>query len=789
MVLNMKKIFIYFLPVILFSAIVCQVQAQSGLLRYAERKALESNYFEAANGYSKAYNKKATYAAAKGAAESYTYLRDYQKSYDWWVKAVNFPEATNNDWLAYIAAANQADRNEAVFLALDSLTGTTLGPNLNLDSLKYWYGNKPNSAVVGVDGLNTNSAEFGFSKDSHGTVYFSSDRGGELDRKKKGLRIDKSYKYYNKKSDWTGRDYLSIYKMDESGEVTKVSVPVPDVFHSTDPFVLQKSPVLFYTVSREIRDSGSYEVYPEIYYSSINEEGQLTDFKGLSINAPLEYSLKTPYVDEEENRLYFSSDMPGGFGGFDLYYMNYSDDFVFEAPVNLGSEINTTGNESNPYLREGKLFFASDGHIGLGGLDLFESKVLGDGFSGVKNLGIPYNSPQDDFAFFITSDNKTILSSGRPESRGWDDIFELETRYKDFQALILGCDGEQLTGNLEVSLMEGSDRINVEIVQDGKGKLEASVAPEEDFEIVIKKDGYFSIHDKSLSTKGLKETSLEKTYQMVRVPYNTTAYVDLVFYNLDESAIREDAKPSLDKVAELLKSYSFLNIAVRSHTDSRASEEYNEALSERRADAVRDYLGQFGIARSRIEASWFGEKEPTNNCGDGVPCPEDQHQVNRRTELLLLAFPEEGKAYQLPPEMQGLDLCDVSNIQLPADLPTIYFGFDQASLSVNDMMALERVALMLREMLYHRLEIKGHTDNRGSDAYNEKLSEKRALVVKKYLEDKGIAPSRLNYEFFGKKNPINDCGDQPCTPNMHKENRRTELSLPKLKKDWTKKEE
>lgn len=116
MVLNMKKIFIYFLPVILFSAIVCQVQAQSGLLRYAERKALESNYFEAANGYSKAYNKKATYAAAKGAAESYTYLRDYQKSYDWWVKAVNFPEATNNDWLAYIAAANQADRNEAVSL-------------------------------------------------------------------------------------------------------------------------------------------------------------------------------------------------------------------------------------------------------------------------------------------------------------------------------------------------------------------------------------------------------------------------------------------------------------------------------------------------------------------------------------------------------------------------------------------------------------------------------------------------------------------------------------------------
>ncbi|GAB3008181.1 OmpA family protein [Cyclobacterium sediminis] len=783
----MKKIFIYFLPVILFSAMVCQVQAQSGLLRYAQRKAAESNYFEAANGYAKAYSKKATYTAAKGAAESFTFLRDYQKSHDWWEKAVKFPDATNNDWLAYIEAANQADQREAVFIALDSMNGSALA--LNLDSLKSWYGSKPNSAVVGVDGLNTNSAEFGFTKDSNGTVYFSSDRGGELDRNKKGLRIDKSYKYYNKKSDWTGRDFLSIYKMDDSGEMEKLSIPVPDVFHSTEPYVLQESPVLFYTVSREIRKSGSYEVHSEIYYSSINEEGQLSDFKGLSINAPLEYSLKTPFVDEEEKRLYFSSDMPGGFGGFDLYYMDYSDDFVFEAPVNLGSEINTAGNESNPYLKEEKLFFASDGHVGLGGLDLFEAKVLDKGFSGVKNLGLPYNSPQDDFGFFITSDNKTILSSDRPESKGWDDIFELETRYKDFQALILGCDGEQLTGDLEVSLMEGTDRINVEVKQDGRGKLEASIAPEEDFEMVIKKDGYFSIHDKSLSTKGLKEASLEKTYQMVRVPYNTTAYVDLVFYNLDESIIRDDAKPSLDKVAELLKSYSFLNIAVRSHTDARASEAYNEALSERRADAVRDYLGQFGIARSRIEAEWFGEKEPANDCGDGVPCPEDQHQINRRTELLLLAFPEEGKAYQLPPEMQDLDLCDVSNIQLPADLPTIYFGFDQASLSVNDMMALERVALMLREMLYHRLEITGHTDSRGSDAYNEKLSEKRALVVKKYLEDKGISPNRLNYEYFGKKKPINDCGEQPCTPNMHKENRRTELSLPKLKKDWTKKEE
>tara|TARA_R110002124_G_scaffold277321_4_gene448551 strand:+ start:15567 stop:17942 length:2376 start_codon:yes stop_codon:yes gene_type:complete len=791
MVLNMKKIFIYFLPVILFSALVCQVQAQNGLLRYAQQKAAESNFYEAATGYAKAYNKKATYKAAKGAAEGFTYLRDYQQSHNWWKKVVDFSDASNEDWLSYIAAANQAGERDAVFAALDSLNGkgSSAIQNLNLDSLKHWYGTKANAGVIGVDGVNTSSADFGFTKDSKGNIYFSSDRGGKSDRNKKGIRIVKSYKYYNKESDWTGRDFLGIYRMDDSGEIEPLTIPIPNVFHATDPFALQESPVIFYTVTRDIRESGSYEVNSEVYFSRMDEEGQMIDFNGLSINAPLEYGISNPFVDEKNKRLYFSSDMDGGLGGFDLYYMQYNDDFEFQAPVNLGNKINTSGHESAPYIKGGKLYFASDGHLGLGGLDLFETNISGNGFSGLKNLGVPYNSPQDDFGFFITSDNKTILSSNRPESKGWDDIFEVETLYKDFQALILGCNGEQLTGTFEVNLMEGADRSIVDVKQDGKGKLQASIAPEEDLELVIKKEGYFTIHDKELSTKGLKDASLEKTYQMVRIPYNTTAYVDLVFYNLDDSSIREDAEASLDKVAELLKSYSFLNIAVRSHTDSRASDAYNEALSERRADAVRDYLGKYGIARSRIEAEWFGEKEPANDCGDGVPCPENKHQVNRRTELLLLAFPEEGKAYNLPPEMADLDLCDISNVQLPVELPTIYFGFDKATLDGEDMMALERVALLLREMLQRRLEIKGHTDNRGSDAYNQKLSEKRALVVKKYLEDKGIASDRMVYEFFGKEKPVNDCGDKPCTPSMHQLNRRTELSLPKLNKNWSKKEE
>ncbi len=794
MVLNMKNIFTYLIPTLLFGFLSVSATAQSGLLRYADRKLAEENYFEAGQGFVDAYARKPTYQAAKGAAMAFDVLRDYPKSYNWWEKAVAFADADENDWLYYIAAANRAGEKNAVFAALDSLKSGEYDAikNLHLDSLQYWYRSEGNAGLKRLEGINSSSTEFGWVKDQRGRIYFTSDRGGESDREKKALRIDKGYKYYNKSSDWTGRDYLGIYRMEEDGTVSPFEVPVPEVFHASDPYVLQEQEVIFYTLTRDIRRPKNYEVHSEVYFSRLDDAGNPGDFRGLPVNAALEYSVKSPFVDESNNRLYFSSDMPGGQGGFDLYYMAFDDDFEFQEPVNLGPLVNSEGNEIDPFMQDDKFYFASDGHPGLGALDIFVSDISNEAFAGVKNMGLPYNSPQDDFGFYETAENRVLISSNRPESSGWDDIFELETLYKDFQALVLGCDGERVSGPLEVSLTEGAQKVNIDVNQEEEGMLLAEMAPDQDHEIQIKKPGFFAVQDKNLTTKGLSSGTLEKTYQMVRIPYNTAVHVDLVYYNLDESAIRSDAEAPLDKVAELLKSYSFLNIVVRSHTDARASEAYNEALSEKRADAVRDYLGKYGVARSRIESEWLGETELANDCGDGKPCPEDYHQLNRRTELLLLAFPEEGRAYQIPPELQEVDLCDISNIQIPEELPTIYFGFDKAELKVEDMMALERVALMLRNMINRRLAIMGHTDSRGSAAYNEELSKRRALVVKNYLEGKGIASDRLVYEFFGKTKPVNDCDEVPCTPEMHQRNRRTEMVLPSIpnpKKSWTKKQD
>lgn len=788
MVLIMKKIFTYLFSLTVVYCFSTPVIGQTGAIRYADTRMKEGNIKEAAMGYEDAFKRKPSHRAAVGAAEAYTLLRDYPKAYQYRKSAAEHPEASREDVLLFIAATNQQGNKEAVFRALDSLSYSNTGPlaNLYLDSLRKWYGGAANAELQGVKEINTSSTEFGIVRDADGNTYFSSDRGGaDALRSKKGLRFDRSSVYYNRGVDFTGRNFLGIYRLNASGsEVNKVDIPVPNHFHASDPSFLPEQSLMFYSVTRRIKAKGDYTVHPEIYYSKMDADGKLTDYVSFPFNSALEYGLITPYVDIAAKRLYFASDMAGGQGGYDLYYVTYDENLKFSDPVNLGPSINTPGHERDPYVDGSQFYFSSNGHLGLGGQDLFVANLRNGSFQGVRNLGMPINSPQDDLKIFKGEDASTYVASNR--NQGLDNVYLLQELFKKLQAVVTGCDGEPVQGELHVVISDTQSKVNQSVEVPGNGTFTAQLAPDRDFEVSIRKSGYFALQGESLSSKGVQGEGMNKSYKLIRIPYQAPVYTDLIFYNLDQSVIRKDAEPILTKIAELLKSYSFIEISVDSHTDARASDEYNQALSERRANAVRDFLSQYGIARSRVKANWYGRTQLVNDCGDGVPCPEQDHQLNRRSELVLYAFPEVDKAYDLPLELTGVDLCEPSNLQIPMEMPVIYFGFDRADLSAADKQSLERVVLMLRHMVNQRLQITGHTDSRGADAYNQSLSEKRAVVVKSYLEKRGVASERMVYDFFGKLRPVNNCETIGCSEAMHRINRRTELSLPELNKDWTK---
>lgn len=669
MVLIMKRVFkIYIIGcLLLFSDTVAF--GQKGKLRYADQQFELSNFAEAAQGYERAFDKKATYRAAKGAARSYSRLAAYQDAHKWWNKTIDFEESDPEDYSKYISSLHSTGNLEELKAALTGSSLSSGKENIHLDSIRTWYANPRPIKLIGWE-LNSSSADYGIAFDQEGNIYFSSDRGAVSSSGKKSIRVDGATKFSTKHHDMTGRDFIKIYKEEEKNQVVSLRSPVPQTYHFADPYFMEDQPVVFYTLTRDlgkVRKKRNYTINPEIYFSTINEKGELTDFTPFPYNSALEHGMITPFVDEGEKKVYFSSNRAGGLGGYDLYYVTYDEEWNFGSPVNLGPSINTFGDERDPFVYENTLYFASDGLIGLGGFDIFQAQHTHGSFTGIRNLGLPYNSPQDDYAFRRGREGKLYLSSNRADGKGSDDIYKVEDLYRQFIASVTDCEGTPIAEGLEVRLIQKDNGVAIQHREEANGVVSADLSPDADFQLDLSKAGYFSIRDNTLTTKGLDAGRLEREYVMKKIPYKTVVLEELIYYNFDDSMIRPDAEPVVLKIAEIMKKYTFLEIVVRSHTDSWASDEYNEVLSQKRANAVRDYLGKFGIARSRVRSEWYGEQQLVNDCGDGVPCPASAHQQNRRSELILMAFPDESKTYEFPKELEGLDLFKIEEFSLPLD--------------------------------------------------------------------------------------------------------------------------
>ncbi|WP_168196231.1 OmpA family protein [Echinicola soli] len=783
--------------VIIFALLVYERSyGQQALLRYADKEYGLLHYQESAEAYERAYEKRGKYRAAKGAAISHEKMNDYQSAYEWWQKVIGFEEAVTDDYVHFTAAANYEGKLEEVKAALDTLPDREGLDPLNLDSLQYWYASSSKMALEPVPGINSNASDYGLVKDAQGNMYFTSDRGKTGNAKKSAVRLDLSGRMNEDIYEWTGRDFLHVYKADSTGAISSLEVPVPDSYHFADPFFVNGGKKVFYTVTRKVKRQNGKKIKPansvnpemdygqradsyidyhsELYFSQVGEDGKFADYKPVPWNDATGYSVITPFVDEEAGKLYFASDMPGGFGGYDIYEVSFDDDFNFGTPENLGELINSAEDERDPFLMDDTFYFSSNGHFGLGGFDLFSAGYRSGTFSGLKNLGIPYNSPRDDFGFLLADGGKMYLSSDRSGGAGLDDIYTMQTMLMRFLGRVVDCEGGLVSDGFMAEMIKKDEQRALTLDRETAGEIKRDLEPGEDYALKISKRGYFPVYDDQIKAEA-ENGLVEREYTLVPIPYRRTVFVDLVYYDLDKAVIRSDAMAVLDKVAELMVSQSYLDLQVRSHTDARASNDYNEKLSNSRADAVAAYLEGKGISSERVHEAWYGEEELVNNCGDGQPCPEWKHQLNRRSELVLMAFSEEGKEYELPADLK--DLCETPNLGVTMNVPTIYFDFDKYILRPESVSQLDRVALLLKERPEMELALAGHTDIRGSESYNEVLSEQRAEVVRDYLISLGIEEGRISYKWYGKTRPVHDCSGSPCTAADHQLNRRTEIML------------
>lgn len=792
MVLIMKNLLkIFSLASLVILGATSGVYAQKSKVRYADEQMVLMNYKHAIDVYKEAYAKKPNFETAVKIAKAYDQVRDYDQAYTWWKTVAGYQEATQEEFMQLLHAGHLT---EQVQDAKSTIQAKGFDPS-TIDSWSSFSGKSVrNLKVTAIDDLNSTESDFSLAPGMDGAMYFVSDRGGSMPSKMPAIRIDGRNKYFSdEKSDYTDRGYFNVYMKNNEGQVSEVISNVPGTMNFSDPSYASQKNLLFYSVTRSIKKvkrQDNITVQPEIYFSKVGPDGKLEGFTAFPFNDSLKYAVMHPFVDEEAKRLYFVSDMPGGQGGYDIYYSEFDDELNFQQPVNLGSSVNTSGNETHPFRKGSKFYFSSDGHKGMGGLDIFEASYSPTSVSGVTNMGAPVNSLADDFAYREDKDKTVYLSSNRKGGMGLDDLYMAKEMYKQFLARVLDCNGDVITDSYLATFRDKTRGIMVPTARNPKGELTAQLEPDSDFGISISKPGYFTLTDENITTKGFEGDTLKKEYKLVPIPYQLPVHVDIVYYDLDKFVIRKDAMPALDKLADLMKKYSFLDLLVASHTDSRASDEYNITLSNNRAKAVTEYLGAKGISADRVRLEWFGESQLINDCGNGKPCSEENHQLNRRSELVLEAFPDPTKQYDIPQELKDMDFCQPEDLfnkiqEEINDIPTIYFDFDKSMLRSVHKQELERTAAMLKRLPTLMLYIEGHTDQRGTDDYNEKLSERRAKVVMDYLNNRGIEQNRLEYKWFGETRPIHDCNDVTCTPAMHQLNRRTELRIGKLSFGYT----
>lgn len=646
---------IFFSLIIILSASIAFGQRTP--LMQADLAFTKGDYYDATTLYKKAFTKEKNKVKRAEiiykVAESYRLTNDYKNQAVWYAKAIkaNFKEPA-----AILHYANALKMNgkydEAIVQYGNYKKVASSDPHgdLGIESCQQaqkWKDKPSRYHLDNVSAINTKYSDFGvtYSNKDHRHIIFSSARQESIGKNNDG---------------WTGEKFQDLFEaaFDKKGKWSSPK-PLPEPVNSNaseggtamDP----KGNDMFFT--RCETEKGKIGIC-EIYFTK--RKGATWDEPKIIPLAPDSFTVGHPTLSADEQTLYFSSDMPDGFGKKDIWVSRYDKKTKeWGKPVNAGNKINTDEDEMFPFIAtDGTLYFSSKGHIGMGGLDIFMAKQTNGVFEEPVNLKYPVNSSNDDFAFIIDelTNDRGFLSSDRDGGKGGDDIYSwnLPPLVFTVSGKVVDADSKANIDGATIELF-GSDGSSIPYKTDKTGAYKFDLKPETSYKVSATMPNYLNKY-LEVSTVGIEQSkdfigdfdfALRSTLRAIELPE--------VYYDLAKWDLRHESKKALDELLQTLRDNPTIVIELGSHTDSRPIPMTNDTLSKRRAESVVNYLIQKGVPNDRLDYHGYGANEPrvlskdmgSFKAGDtlneefinnlkSTKLKEEAHQFNRRTEFKVL---------------------------------------------------------------------------------------------------------------------------------------------------------
>ena len=660
-------------------------QAQEKLINKGNEKYKEYSFSPAIDIYKKVIEKGYTSAdLLEKLANSYYYNAQYKEAAETYKKLISeYPDnVAPKDYFKYsqtLKTLGDYDESNAIMSKFIAVTSNDVRASVFKSESDYLAKIKANSGRYEIKPFeyNTVYSEFAPSFYKEGII-FSSDRDtGNLARYRhtwnskdfldlfrvntdslslnNAVKIDFKGKKKSSKSVQNSNGSLSDAPSNTSNtrDIGKRGDKINTRLHESTSIVTKDGKTIYFT--RNNFTDGKYKrdeegvIRLKIFRAQLIN-GDWTEIEELPFNSD-SYSVAHPALSPDEKTLYFASDMPGTLGESDIFRVSINNDRTFGTPENLGSKINTEARETFPFVtNEEILYFSSDGHPGLGGLDVFVTKIKHQDFTGnVLNVGEPVNSNKDDFTFIFDEETKEgYLASNREGGLGADDIYA----FTEKEPLVLEC-VQKVTGTVRDKISnEVLVGATIKVIDEENQEILATITDSDgNYNLVLDcnqgnfvralMEGYIPFEEYIAASDGkskIIDFYLERDSITAGFGDDLAKLLQLstIYFDFDKYEIRKDSEIEVEKVIAAMEKYPSLRIQVNSHTDSRGPAPYNLWLSQKRAEATINYMISKGIAKNRLASEGYGETKLINNCMDGVKCSAKNHDVNRRSEFIIL---------------------------------------------------------------------------------------------------------------------------------------------------------